>query len=353
MQVNTSSDLYGRLILDLAGTSLTSAEAATLSRPGVSGVILFARNIHTAKQVAELTASVRSVRPDLLIAVDQEGGRVQRLKEGFTLLPPMRSLGFLYDFDAKAAVRAAHFLGHLMAAEVLQVGIDLSFAPVLDLDYGFSQVIGDRAFAAQPAILIELATAFIKGMHLAGMAATGKHFPGHGFVEADSHLALPVDTRSLAELKASCLLPFQALAQQLQGIMPAHIVYEQIDSQPAGFSKFWLAKLRKELNFRGVIFSDDLCMEGASQAGSFSQRAAAAFAAGCDQVLVCNNSAAALEVLDWIEDSNLEGCARLGALIAQSPSSLNWLASPEAILAQQLAKHLNAQDYVAALNLLN
>lgn len=341
-----------KLMLDLQGLTLTPAERLLLQRPRVGGVILFSRNIQDAAQVAALTAEIRSIRPDILLAVDQEGGRVQRLKEGFTRLPAMRELGYLYELDQEAALASARLIGHLMAAEVIDVGLDISFAPVLDIDYHNSQVIGDRAFASNIDCLIALAQAFIGGMHAAGMSATGKHFPGHGYVAGDSHTCLPLDKRPLHEIQATCLKPFVALASQLQGIMPAHIIYTAVDDQPAGFSKRWLKMLRKELNFTGMIFSDDLAMEGASQAGSFPQRAAAALNAGCDQVLVCNNPQAALEVLDWLETEEIEACSKITALKAQPPSSGNWLQSPEALLARQLAQHLVAKDLQSVLHLL-
>lgn len=341
-----------KLMLDLQGLSLTKAEQQLLQRPRVGGVILFSRNIEDAAQVAALTAEIRSIRADILLAVDQEGGKVQRLKEGFTCLPAMRELGNLYELNTVAALDAARLIGQLMAAEVIDVGLDISFAPVLDLDYGTSQVIGDRAFSANIHSLIELAQAFVKGMHQSGMAATGKHFPGHGYVVGDSHTCIPLDKRPLEEIKATCLKPFVALADQLQGIMPAHIIYTAVDEHPAGFSKRWLKMLRKELNFTGMIFSDDLAMEGASQAGSFPQRAAAALQAGCDQILVCNNQPAAIEVLEWLEDQNIETCNKIAALKAQAPSSSDWLASPEALLARQLAKYLVAKDLQSVLHLL-
>ncbi len=341
-----------RLMLDLQGPALTSAEQQRLQRSGVGGVILFSRNIQDAAQVAALAAEIRSIRPDILLAVDQEGGRVQRLKEGFTRLPAMRELGYLYALDNNAALDAARLIGQLMAAEVINVGLDISFAPVLDIDYSHSDVIGDRAFATHIDSLILLAQAFIRGMHQSGMSATGKHFPGHGYVAGDSHTCLPLDKRSFDEIQATCLKPFVALASQLQGIMPAHIIYTAVDDQPAGFSKRWLKILRQELNFTGMIFSDDLAMEGASQAGSFPQRAAAALNAGCDQVLVCNNPAAAIEVLDWLESQEIETPSQIAALKAQSPSSSYWLASPEALLARKLAAHLVAKDLQSVLNLL-
>ncbi|GLR64708.1 beta-N-acetylhexosaminidase [Marinospirillum insulare] len=341
-----------KLMLDLQGLHLTPAEEQLLTRPLVGGVILFSRNIQDAAQVAALSAEIRSIRPDLLLAVDQEGGRVQRLKQGFTLLPAMRELGRLYELNQEAALTTARLLGQLMAAEVIEVGLDISFAPVLDIDYQTSEVIGDRAFASDIPSLIDLAQAFIQGMQQSGMAATAKHFPGHGYVTGDSHNCIPLDSRSLEDIQTSCLKPFVALAAQVQGIMPAHIIYTQVDTQPAGFSKVWLTKLRKELNFTGMIFSDDLAMEGASQAGSFPQRAAAALKAGCDQVLVCNNPKAALEVLDWLETQDFEPCNKIAALKAQPASSNNWLESPEALLARQLAEHLVAKDLQSVLHLL-
>ena len=339
-----------KLMLDLQGVSLTSAEEQLLMRPSVGGVILFSRNIQNAAQVAALSADIRSIRPDLLLAVDQEGGRVQRLKEGFTRLPAMRELGKLYELNSSAALDASRLIGQLMAAEVIHAGLDISFAPVLDIDYQTSEVIGDRAFATDISTLIALAQAFVQGMHQAGMAATGKHFPGHGYVAADSHKAIPVDRRSLEEIEASCLKPFVALAGQLQGIMPAHIIYSSVADQPAGFSKFWLTLLRKKLNFTGMIFSDDLSMEGASQAGGFPQRAAAALEAGCDQVLVCNNPDAAIEVLNWLETQDLEPCNKIAALKAQPASSNNWLTSPEALLARKLAEYLVTKDFQSVLH---
>lgn len=338
-------------MLDLQGPVLTDDERHLLLREPVGGIILFARNIVDAAQVAALTAEIRTLRPDLLLAVDQEGGRVQRLKQGFTLLPPMRCLGDLHVLQADAALRAARLLGRLMAAEVLAVGLDISFAPVLDVDYGQSAVIGDRAFASDPDRLIPLASAFITGMQQAGMAATGKHYPGHGHVSGDSHTCLPVDERPLAELQASCLQPFVALADHLQGIMPAHVIFSALDSQPAGFSSRWLQLLRQDLGFAGVIFSDDLTMAGAEMAGSFPQRAAAALQAGCDQVLVCNHREGAIEVLNWMENTGIDACAAILDLKAHSASG-DWLQSSEATQARCLSGALLERNLQAAMQLL-
>ncbi len=312
----------GPLMLDLAGTALTDEERDLLQRPAVGGLILFSRNIVDAQQVAALVAGVRALRPDILVAVDQEGGRVQRLRNGFVKLPPMRVFGRMWDEDADAAVALAEECGWLMAAEVLALDIDISFAPVLDLDFGASAVIGDRAFHRDPAAVTALAGAFVHGMNAAGMQATGKHFPGHGFVAADSHHAIPVDERGIGALEADDLIPFRRLARRLGGVMPAHVVYEQIDPQPAGFSRYWLQDvLRGSLGFDGVIFSDDLSMEGAAGAGSYVDRARAALDAGCDMVLVCNCRAGVLEVLPWLEQrgSDPTATARIERLRAAAP----------------------------------
>lgn len=292
----------GALMLDLEGTTLTEAEKELLAHPHVGGIILFARNYQNVAQVTALVQAMRAIRPELIIAVDQEGGRVQRFREGFVTLPPMKVLGDLYDSAPDEARQRSYQCGWLMASEVLATGVDISFAPILDVDCGISEVIGNRAFHADPQIAVKLLREFIRGMHDAGMAATGKHFPGHGSVAADSHIALPVDDRSWAEIEAHDLLPFAALARELQGIMPAHVIYSKVDPHPAGFSTFWLQDiLRERLNFDGVIFSDDLSMEGAVATGSFSERANAALEAGCDMVLVCNHRVGALEVLAALE----------------------------------------------------
>ncbi len=288
----------GPLMVDVGGLSLTAEDREVLAHPLVGSAILFSRNVDTPEQIAALTAEMRAVRPELWIAVDQEGGRVQRFREGFTRLPPMRSFGHQYDQDPAAAIAAARHCGELMAREVRGVGVDFSFAPVLDLDMGVSGVIGDRAFHTRPEPAIALVRAFMQGMKAAGMMTIGKHFPGHGSVAADSHLALPVDDRSWADIEAYDLRPFAALAGELDGIMPAHVVYPQVDPLPAGFSEFWLKTvLREQLGFKGLIFSDDLCMEGAVGVGPMQERVDVALAAGCDVVLVCNNRPEVLGLL--------------------------------------------------------
>lgn len=295
----------GPVMLDIAGTGLTADDRRRLMHPLTGGVILFSRNYAAPDQLRQLTAEIHGLRsPALLVAVDHEGGRVQRFREGFTILPAMRELGKLWDVNQQEARHVAHHVGFVLAAELQAHGVDLSFAPVLDVDCGASSVIGDRALHSDPHAIAELARALVQGMREGGMGAVGKHFPGHGHVRADSHHEIPVDERSYAAIEASDLVPFRRLIESsLSGIMPAHVVYPRIDDRPAGFSTVWLKKiLRAELGFDGVVFSDDLSMEGASGAGGVVERAEAALGAGCDLVLVCNEPAAAdrlLENLDY------------------------------------------------------
>lgn len=288
------------LMLDLEGTVLTAEEKELLQHPLSGGLIFFSRNFESVEQLQVLIDDVRAAAPeDFLISVDHEGGRVQRFREGFTRLPALAKL-YEQSEDEPTALRAAHHHAWLMASELRAMGIDFSFAPVLDLNYGVSEVIGDRAFHSEADIVAKMATAYIEGMHDAGMAATGKHFPGHGAIVADSHLEIPVDERSMDALDAADMRPFAKLIQEgMDAIMPAHVIYPEVDSQPAGFSQVWLQKiLRQQLGFDGVIFSDDLNMEGASFAGNYAQRAEAAIHAGCDMVLVCNNRPGVIQVMD-------------------------------------------------------
>ncbi|SEI93009.1 beta-N-acetylhexosaminidase [Pseudomonas linyingensis] len=322
--------MSGSLMLDIAGTWLTAEDRQLLRQPEVGGLILFARNIEHPQQVRELCAAIRAERPDLLLAVDQEGGRVQRLRQGFVRLPSMQALAAAPD-----ALQLAAQCGWLMASEVLAVGLDFSFAPVLDLDHGRSTVIGSRSFGADPLRVGELAAAFIGGMREAGMAATGKHFPGHGWPEADSHVAIPRDERSLEEIRACDMQPFARLAPLLDGIMPAHVIYPQVDEQPAGFSRRWLHDiLRGELGYRGVIFSDDLSMAGAHVAGAADARVAAALDAGCDMALVCNDRGAAELALEYLQRRGVSPALQLAGMRARRWPGQDYRAQPRWLEAQ-------------------
>jgi beta-N-acetylhexosaminidase len=293
----------GPVIVDVAGFSLTQEEVTRLQHPLVGGVILFARNFESKKQVAQLSAQIHAVRsPRLLICVDHEGGRVQRFKKGFTAIPPMRELGLLWDKDVLGAQKRATEIGQIIGRELVDVGVDLSFTPVLDLDYAHSKVIGDRAFHTDARVVTLLAKSLNHGLLLSGMGNCGKHFPGHGYAGADSHYDLPVDDRSLSEILSADAAPYDWLGDSLLSVMPAHVLYPKVDNMPAGFSKVWLQKiLRKQLKFDGVIFSDDLIMEAAAAYGSITERANAAFRAGCDSVLVCNRPDLADELLAKLE----------------------------------------------------
>lgn len=290
----------GPLMLDVEGLALTAADRVRLGDPLVGAVILFGRNFRDRDQLKALVAEIRAVRsPQLLIAVDQEGGRVQRFRDGFYRLPPLRWLGHQYDLDNDQGRRLAQTCGWLMAAEVLDAGVDFSFAPVVDLDYGTSEVIGDRSFHRDPEVVAELASAYVLGMHKAGMVAVAKHFPGHGYVVADSHLDLPVDPRTRSELYDD-LLPYGRMIRQgVNGVMVAHVRYPQVDGDVASLSPYWLRTvLRGELDFGGVIFSDDLSMKALASEGGMAERARRALAAGADMALICNDPAAADETLE-------------------------------------------------------
>ena len=293
----------GPVMLDLCGTELSAEEREVLRHPLVGGVILFSRNYASPAQLCALTQAIHALRqPPLLIAVDHEGGRVQRFREGFTRIPPMRRLGEIWDQHPQQARKLAHQAGFVLAAELRACGVDFSFTPVLDVDYGASQVIGDRAFHRSPQAIAELAHDLMLGMKQAGMPAVGKHFPGHGFVTVDSHLAIPVDERDLADMQLFDLEPFrQMIHYGLPAMMPAHVIYPRIDDKPAGFSARWLKDiLRSELGFDGVIFSDDLSMEAAKVGGDVVARGRAAIAAGCDMILICNDPSSAKTLLDGL-----------------------------------------------------
>jgi len=282
----------GPFVADVSGFSLDADDRRRLCHPLTGGVILFARNYQCSEQLKSLTHEIGMLRcPALPICVDHEGGRVQRFRDGFTVIPPMRKLGQLWDCDPAYAVRVAESVGTVIAAELAAHGIDFSFTPVLDIDYGPSSVIGDRALHRDPAAVGALSAGIVRGLWTGGMPAVGKHFPGHGYASADSHVAIPVDDRAPEEICAHDVAAYRpAIAAGLSAVMPAHVIYPQADSLPAGFSRYWLQEvLRKQLGFDGVIYSDDLSMEGASMAGSVEMRAQAAFAAGCDAILLCNS----------------------------------------------------------------
>ncbi len=308
----------GPVMLDVVGKVLDAHDIARIRHPLTGGVILFARNWEDRAQLVALTSAIHAARPGVLIAVDHEGGRVQRFRtDGFTVLPAMRRLGQLWDVDQQVASRAATDVGFVLAAELRACGVDLSFTPVLDLDHGESGVIGDRAFHRDPAVVTQLARSLNHGLLLAGMANCGKHFPGHGFVKADSHVAIPVDDRDVDAIVADDAEPYRWLGRGLSGVMPAHVIYPQFDSAPAGFSKKWLSLLRNEIGFQGVIFSDDLSMEGASIAGDVVAGATAALQAGCDMVLICNRPDMADQLLAGLDPAlaTTASAARIAALV--------------------------------------
>jgi beta-N-acetylhexosaminidase len=321
-----NSPTLGPLMMDLHGLELLDSEQRILKNPNVGGLIFFSRNFESREQIQKLVQQVRNVAPNILIAVDQEGGRVQRFKDGFTRLPAMQCLGDYALQHPVDGLRLCKDVGWLMASEILSCGIDFSFAPVLDVDRDTCTVIGDRSFSENPQHMVVCAQAFIDGMHEAGMGATGKHFPGHGSVVADSHLETPYDNRTLDQLRVRDLIPFANLASTMDAVMPAHMVFPQITDESVGFSSFWLQDvLRTELGFNGVIFSDDLSMKGADVAGGYCAKAKAALSAGCDMVLVCNDPRGAQEVLQWLDNhsddfaeiSSGKSAARLQAMQRQ------------------------------------
>lgn len=322
--MSTAIPSLGPVMLDVVGTTLSNDDIRRIQHPLTGGVILFTRNYQSRAQVTDLCAAIHDTRPGILIAVDHEGGRVQRFRtDGFTRLPAMRSLGQLWDRDVLQSCKAATALGYVLAAELRACGVDLSFTPVLDLDYGPSEVIGDRAFHRDPRVVTMLAKSVNHGLLQAGMANCGKHFPGHGFVAADSHIAIPVDERDPKDILKEDAAPYGWLGMSLSAVMPAHVIYPFFDSQPAGFSRKWLSLLRDELGFEGVIFSDDLSMEGASVAGNVVQGAHAALSAGCDMVLVCNSPDKADQLLEGLDPTvSLDAkrsAARIAALVPTSP----------------------------------
>ncbi len=324
----------GPITLDVVGQELNAEDRRRILHPLTGGVILFGRNFKDRKQLTKLTADIKKLRPDVLISIDHEGGRVQRCRtDGFTHLPAMRKLGELWLAKNKSthaaesaafAMAAATACGYVLAAELRACGVDFSFTPVLDLDFGRSGVIGDRLFSRDPQIVFALAKSLNEGLRLAGMANCGKHFPGHGWAEADSHVAIPVDERSLQEILNDDTKPYEWLDLSLAAVMPAHVIYPKVDQNPAGFSKIWLhSVLRQELGFEGVIFSDDLSMEGASVAGSVVKGAEMALDAGCDAVLICNRPDLADQLLSKLKVSKTkqaESAVRLNKLMPSNPA---------------------------------
>ncbi|AXF86278.1 Beta-hexosaminidase [Ephemeroptericola cinctiostellae] len=337
------SSRLGPIVVDLLGSTLTEEDSKRLQHPLTGGVIIFGRNFKSRVQITRLIHSIRALRPELLISVDHEGGRVQRFKaDGFTHLPAMRVLGQLWMTDPLNAMRVTTAAGFVLAAELRAVGVDYSYTPVLDLDFGESTVIGDRAFSHDARVVTMLAKALQHGLLQAGMKSCGKHFPGHGFVAADSHTDMPVDKRSLKRIMAEDVLPYQMLMQDLAAVMPAHVVYPKVDAQAAGFSKTWLGMLREQLGFSGAIVSDDLSMAGAALLyPDVVERVKMALDAGCDQVLICNRPQDVDLALNGLPTSYLKAvnATRLEGLCAVG-EALPWSAL------QKDARYLNAKKAI-------
>jgi len=312
-------------VVDVVGTALAEDDLARIRHPAAGAVILFSRNFENSAQLLALCEDIKRQRePELPICVDHEGGRVQRFKEGFTLIPPMRHLGKLWDRDREKGREAATSIGYIIAAELGAHALDFSFTPVLDLDYGGSSVIGDRALHFDPAAVGALGASLVKGLAQGGVVAVAKHFPGHGYATADSHVAAPRDERPFSQIQKKDLLPYKAVIEAgVAGVMPAHVVYSQVDPEPAGYSKHWLQDvLRGQLGFDGLVFSDDLSMEGAAVAGGPPKRARAALAAGCDMVLLCNNPKGLDELLASLEGISLQKPERLDRMRKQGGRDL-------------------------------
>ena len=313
------------MVVDVLGATLTDEDRQRIRHPAAGAVILFARNYENPEQLAQLTADIERQRePALPVCVDHEGGRVQRFREGFTAIPPMRALGKLWDRDRDAAKEAATSIGYVIAAKLGAHGVDFSFSPVLDLDYGGSSVIGDRALHFDPAAVGALGACLVKGLAQGGVAAVAKHFPGHGYAAADSHVAVPRDERTFKQIARKDIAPYKPVIEAgLAAVMPAHVIYSEVDSQPAGYSAHWLREvLRKQLGFEGIVFSDDLSMEGAAVAGGPPERARAALAAGCDMVLLCNNPAGLDELLESLKEVQLAQPERLERMKKQGGRDL-------------------------------
>lgn len=338
----------GPMFVDILGLTLTDEDRRRLAHPMTGGVILFGRNFKNRAQVTKLIRAIRAVRPNIIVSVDHEGGRVQRFKtDGFTHLPSMRTLGALYAEAPLNALRVATQVGFVLAMELRAVGVDLSYTPVLDLDYGGSTVIGDRAFSGSSEVVAQLAKALLHGLLRAGMVGCGKHFPGHGFVVADSHVDMPVDRRGLKRILADDVVPYALLAQDLGAVMPAHVIYPKVEPSPAGFSKVWLGILREQLRFHGAIVTDDLSMAGAAMIyPDPAQRVRAALDAGCDMAMVCNRPADLDRALDGLPKNYLRraqqkaASQRIEGLRARG-EALHWQAL------QKDAVYLSARQTIA------
>ena len=313
------------MVVDVVGTTLTEEDLARIRHPAAGAVILFSRNYENSEQLAALCEDIKRQRErEIPICVDHEGGRVQRFKEGFTLIPPMRHLGKIWDRDREKGRELATAIGYIIASELGAHGLDFSFTPVLDLDYGGSSVIGDRALHFDPTAVGALGACLVKGLAQGGVAAVAKHFPGHGYAEADSHVAAPRDERPFSQIGKKDMLPYRAVIEAgVAGVMPAHVVYPQVDPEPAGYSKRWLQEvLRGQLKFDGIVFSDDLSMAGAAVAGGPPERARAAIAAGCDMVLLCNNPKGLDELLESLKEVPLQKPERLDRMRKQGGRDL-------------------------------
>ncbi len=357
--------IHAPLILDIEGHSLTAVDRRRLAHPLTGGVILFGRNWQSRAQLTDLCAEIKSIRPDLLIAVDHEGGRVQRFRtDGFTHLPSMRAIGDLWGQDDKGqpgsgvlkACEAATSVGFVLASELRACGVDFSFTPVLDLDHGLSSVIGDRAFARDPRVVSLLARSLMQGLLQAGMGNCGKHFPGHGAVKADSHTDIPVDRRSLKTLLSDDAAPYPWLGSVLSSVMPAHVIYSRVDARPAGFSKRWLQDiLRGQMGFQGAVFSDDLSMAGARQIEghslSYTEAVLAALDAGCDLALLCNRSIGGGAELDQVRDA-LSEAAVTGHCLPNEVSEQRRLGLLPTAVARDWETLVRSADYMRALDLL-
>ena len=304
------------LMIDIEGPFLSQEDIELIGSPHVGGIILFERNFLDRNQITDLCFEIKSKKPEIIIAVDQEGGRVQRFKKGFSQIPSMQRLGDMVSYDKQAGLDLCKNTGWLIASELIASGIDLSFSPVLDLDQDLSSIIGDRAFSDQIDIVIECARAFIFGMNEAGMACVGKHFPGHGSISEDSHLEKPIDRRALNEIENKDLIPFKELINNLDGIMTAHILFPDVDERITTFSKIWIKKiLREQMKFEGMIFSDDLSMEGTNEFKSFYDKTKNAIISGCEMILICNNREGAKDALKYFEENNIEASEKIFSML--------------------------------------